>query len=261
MYVDLFKKSFIKKWNKALILDLLLHDIHINFLKKKTVNFSTIFFNAGAHIQHHYFFNSVFVKKDFIFKNPEWYIKDKYDPFEDMVLFYDNILYEYSMLKDYEIILATGLSQKPYDRIKFYYRLINHRNFLETIDINFSAVEPRMTRDFLISFHDKKDLEDAVKKFDLINLLNKNKIFSYDKRKQSLFVSLIVSNEIKDNYSIFINNKKSILLKEHVTFVALKNGMHSSEGYVFSSWKNNINHVKDIFNEIDSFFEVEAESN
>jgi len=261
MYVDLFKKSFIKKWNKALILDLLLHDIHINFLKKKTVNFSTIFFNAGAHIQHHYFFNSVFVKKDSIFKNPEWYIKDKYDPFEDMVLFYDNILYEYSMLKDYEIILATGLSQKPYDRIKFYYRLINHRDFLQTIDINFSAVEPRMTRDFLISFHDKKDLEDAVKKFDLINLLNKNKIFSYDKRKQSLFVSLIVSNEIKDNYSIFINNKKSILLKEHVTFVALKNGMHSSEGYVFSSWKNNINHVKDIFNEIDSFFEVEAESN
>ena len=46
-------------------------------------------------------------------------------------------------------------------------------------------------------------------------------------------------------------------MKSHVIFVALKNGMHSSQGYVFSSWKNNISHVKDIFYEIDSFFETD----
>jgi hypothetical protein len=158
------------------------------------------------------------------------------------------------MFKDYEIILATGLSQKPYDRLKYYYRLVDHKNFLETIKVKFSTVEPRMTRDFLISFYNNKDLENAVNKFDLINFLNKNKIFSYDKRKESLFVSLIIPFEINENYSIYIDKEKSILMKNHVTFVALKNGMHSSEGYVFSSWKNNINHVKDIFNEIDKFF-------
>jgi hypothetical protein len=254
VYLDLLIKSFVKKWNKALILDLLLHDIHISFLKKKSVDFTTVFFNAGAHIQHHYFFNSVFAKKDSTLRNPDWYIKDKYDPFEDMALFYDYILYEYSMFKDYEIILATGLSQKPYDRLKYYYRLVDHKNFLETIKVKFSTVEPRMTRDFLISFYNNKDLENAVNKFDLINFLNKNKIFSYDKRKESLFVSLIIPFEINENYSIYIDKEKSILMKNHVTFVALKNGMHSSEGYVFSSWKNNINHVKDIFNEIDKFF-------
>jgi len=114
-----------------------------------------------------------------------------------------------------------------------------------------------MTRDFLISFSNKKDLDDAVNKFNLINLLNKNKVFSYDKRKESLFVSLVIPDEIDENFSIYINEKKSVLMKSHVIFVALKNGMHSSQGYVFSSWKNNISHVKDIFYEIDSFFETD----
>ena len=44
-------------------------------------------------------------------------------------------------------------------------------------------------------------------------------------------------------------------MKNHVAFVALKNGMHSSEGYFFSSWETNVFHVKDIFNEINNFFE------
>lgn len=50
-------------------------------------------------------------------------------------------------------------------------------------------------------------------------------------------------------------------MKNHVTFVALKNGMHSGEGYIFSSWKNNVNHIKDIFNEIDNFFETNIKIN
>jgi hypothetical protein len=254
IYFNLLKNSFVKKWNKALLLDLLLHDIHISFIKKQHVDFSTVFFNAGAHIQHHYFFNSAFAQKNSNLKNPNWYIKDKYDPFEDMVLFYDHILHEYSMFKNYEIILATGLSQKPYDRLKYYYRLVDHKNFLKLMDLNFSKVEPRMTRDFLISFDNKNDLEDALKKFDLINRLNQKAIFSYDKRKESLFVSLVIPEEINENYVLFINEENSILLKKHVVFVALKNGMHSSDGYVYSSWKTNITHIKDIFYEIDNFF-------
>ena len=111
-----------------------------------------------------------------------------------------------------------------------------------------------MTRDFLISFDNKSDLEDAVKKFDLINRLNQKTIFSYDKRKESLFVSLVIPEEINENYVLFINEETPILLKKHVVFVALKNGMHSSDGYVYSSWKNNITHIKDIFYEIDNFF-------
>jgi len=255
IYLNLFIKSLFRKWNKALILDLILHDIHIKLIKKKNTDFSTIFFNAGAHIQHHYFLNSPFIKKFSNIKNPSWYIKEYYDPFEDMILFYDKILYEYSTLKDYEIILATGLSQIPYDIEKYYYRLVNHENFLRIIKINFLKVEPRMTRDFLVTFDNEKDLEIAFKKLNLINLLNKIKIFEIDKRKLSLFVSLVINFEITENYSIFIDINRSIILKNHVSFVALKNGMHSSVGYIFSSFKiNNINKVQEIFKEINNFF-------
>ena len=58
-YLHLFLSSIKFPYRKAFFLDLLIHDIHMKLLKEKKANFSTIFFNAGAHIQHHYFFNSI----------------------------------------------------------------------------------------------------------------------------------------------------------------------------------------------------------
>lgn len=53
--------SIFKPWKKSLILDYLIHMIHIYLLKKKIPNFSSIFFNAGAHIQHHYLYSSKYI--------------------------------------------------------------------------------------------------------------------------------------------------------------------------------------------------------
>lgn len=253
LYFNLILKSLKKKWFKALLLDLLLHDFHIKKLKEKNPDFSTIFFNAGAHIQHHYFLNSIFCRNSEV-KNPEWYIKNSDDPIKDMILFYDQILLEYAEIKNYEIILATGLSQKPFDRTKYYYRLKDHSTFLKVLGINFSKVEPRMTRDFLVSFSNKKDLDFAEKKFQEINFLNSEKIFKFDKRAESIFVSLAISFEIKDGYNLIIEKNYSILLKNHVVFVALKNGMHNDQGYFFSSWDSDVSHVKDIYKEVQNFF-------
>ena len=77
-YLKYFFFSINQKWYRPLFLDLMLNDIHFNFLNKKKVDFSTIFFNAGAHIQHHYFFNSLVVR---IFKNPETKVKKKFRSF------------------------------------------------------------------------------------------------------------------------------------------------------------------------------------
>ena len=64
---------------------------------------------------------------------------------------YDTILKSYLELVDkgYSIIFATGLSQEPYDRIKFYYRLKNHNSFLKKVGIKFNYIQKLMTRDFL----------------------------------------------------------------------------------------------------------------
>ena len=112
-------------------LDLFLHDIHLKFLKKHKVNFSTLFLNGIAHIQHHYLFNSKLIEGNI--KNPDWYISENEDPFYEMLKLYDKIIGDYLNLNDYNLLVATGLSQVKYDRIKFYYRLTNHGNFLKKL--------------------------------------------------------------------------------------------------------------------------------
>ena len=142
--------SFKKSWRRALFLDLLLHEIHLKLLKKEKPNFSTLFLNAGAHIQHHYFFNSKANKSHI--KNPSWYVPHQEDPILEMLHIYDDILESLLEIKDYQIIVATGLSQSPHHKITFYYRLKNHESFLKEFGINFEKVYPRMSRDFLITF-------------------------------------------------------------------------------------------------------------
>ena len=111
-----------------------------------------------------------------------------------------------------------------------------------------------MTRDFLVSFSNKKDLDFAEKRFQEINFLNSDKIFKFDKRADSIFVSLAISFEIKNEYNLIIEKNYSIPFKNYVVFVALKNGMHNDQGYFFSSWNSDVTHVKDIYKEVQKFF-------
>tara|TARA_B100000768_G_C11275197_1_gene375575 strand:+ start:70 stop:1347 length:1278 start_codon:yes stop_codon:yes gene_type:complete len=252
LYLKLIFK-FKKKWNKALLLDLILHDLHIDLLNKNKTEFSSIFFNAGAHIQHHYFFNSKHLENKVI-QNPEWYIKKKYDPILDMIFFYDQILSEYKKLNEYDIILATGLSQKPYDRTKYYYRLKNHEKFLKDLNINFTKVEPRMTRDFLITFKNNIDKSQTIKKFYELNRINKETVFSFEDRNNSLFVTLSIQREIKKNDQILIDGQKKIMINDYVVFVALKNGMHDQKGYFYTTSDLKIDNIKEINQQIINFF-------
>ena len=47
-----------------------------------------------------------------------------------MLKVYDSVLLDLLNLPDTEVIVATGLSQKPYEQLKFYYRLKDHQGFL-----------------------------------------------------------------------------------------------------------------------------------
>ncbi len=257
-YIYLFLKSFEKKWNKSLFLDLFLNDYHINCLKKFNPNFSSIFFNAGAHIQHHYLIHSKIVEKKFIL--PENYIIKKYDPIEEMYRFYDDILEDYKNLEDYQLLIATGLTQTPYDRLKFYYRPINHKKFLESLSIEVDKIYPRMTRDFLIELNSKEEADKIEKKFKEINEINKKEIFEYDNRGISIFVSFKYDLEIQKNTFILNTKNQKIYLENLVSFVAIKNGMHNQKGFLSFSKDledyvpNEIGHVKNVYNIIENYF-------
>lgn len=254
-------RAFGNPWRKALFLDKLLHEIHRTLYRRKKPNFSTLFLNAGAHIQHHYYFNSPFVKSAEL-KNPEWYIKDSKDPFLEMLIVYDSILLDLFKQKDSSIIVATGLSQTPYTYLKFYYRLKNHKNFLDNLGIKYKEVVPRMTRDFLISFNTKADAAIAEKVLKEIYVDKKVHLFEeVDNRGKELFVVLTYPHEIKDSTTINIDDE-IVKLKNFVVFVAIKNGEHQGKGFAFFSdgvkkfAPKSFNHVSAIHYSVLEYFNV-----
>lgn len=233
-YLSLVLASRRKPWLKPLVLDLLLHDVHWSMFNSKRPNFSTLFLNAGAHIQHHYFFNAKPLRKDSPNKNPAWYVPEDADPLADVLGLYDLIVGEYFDRTDTEVVLATGLAQKPYDRVKFYYRLNTHADFLRGLGITFSGVFPRMTRDFLIEFENEELAQAAQDVLAAVRVVvGDEPLFGeIDNRGNSLFVTLTYPQEITEKTLYQVGDRKAVLLPE-VSFVAIKNGMHQEEGFAF----------------------------
>tara|TARA_B100000963_G_scaffold152543_1_gene132887 strand:+ start:3411 stop:4706 length:1296 start_codon:yes stop_codon:yes gene_type:complete len=250
-----------KPWRRALFLDKFLHEVHLTFFKRKKPNFSTLFLNAGAHIQHHYYYNSPYIESKDL-ENPEWYIKRYEDPFLEMLKVYDLILKDILAIPDAEIIVATGLSQEPYNYLKFYYRLKDHKSFLSQIDIYPKSVDPRMTRDFLITFNTKDEAHKAETVLENVKFEDGTRLFGeIDNRGNDLFVVLTYPNEIKKESQVFYGSK-SISIFDNVTFVAIKNGEHQAKGFAYFSdgikkySPKNEDHVSQIHYSVLKYFNV-----
>tara|TARA_X000000950_G_scaffold288969_1_gene408783 strand:- start:188 stop:1477 length:1290 start_codon:yes stop_codon:yes gene_type:complete len=234
-YFSLLINSFKKPWYKAIFLDFFLANFHLRMHFKYKTDVSSIFLNCGAHIQHHYFLNSEFIDKNSE-KNPNWYLNEKHDPLKDVMKMYDQILEKYLKQKNHKIFIISGLSQSPREKPVFYWRLNDHENFLKTIGIEFKKVLPRMTRDFIITFENLNNLD---KGYDILKSLhdqNKNKLFDTLEKKMkdfSIFATLSYSLPTEGKY--FFKEDKKIHLKEHLNFVAIKNGNHNSRGFCISN--------------------------
>jgi hypothetical protein len=261
LYFRLAIQSCIAPWRKALFLDLFLHDLHKRLFGARKPNFSTLFLNAGAHIQHHYFFNSGPVKKKIKLRNPSGYVSPLIDPVAEMLEIYDRILEDYTKIPNVDLIIATGLSQCPYDTLKFYYRLRDHSSFLRLLDIEFKVVLPRMTRDFLIEFDSHYQAIIAQERLGNIEISGSNEPMfgEIDNRGKSLFVTLTFPYEI-NSFTIFELDSIQYLLEPHVAFVAIKNGMHQNKGFAFFSEgvaphaPENYAHVKELYSTVTKYF-------
>ncbi len=231
-YVSYAARSVGAPWRKAMFLDLLIHNIHLNLFRKHKPDFSALFVNAGAHIQHHYFFNSRFVEGAAL-TNPAWYVNSDLDPLGELLELYDCVLGDYLSLADTSLVIATGLTQVPYDRVKFYYRLQNHEKFLSLLGIRCWRVLPRMTRDFVVEFSSAEDCQHAerILASAMVPGTGERLFDGIDNRGLSLFVTLTYAREI-DAATTFSAHAASGTLKEHVVFVAIKNGMHSGTGFL-----------------------------
>ena len=257
-FIFYFLTSFNKKWRKAIFLDLFLHEVHLSNINKFNPNFSTIFFNSFAHIQHHYLYNSQPINGKY--KNPEWYIEDRYDPIAEALIVYDEIIGDYLKKIDCNLIIATGLRQVPFEKIKFDYRLKNHAKFLNDLKINFLRVEPRMTGDFLISFESDSDSINAYKILSKLRTNDNELVFNkIENRGKSIFLTLTYDKEVSNNIYI-VNENQKINFEKYTDFVGIKNGKHDEKGYSYFrgdikkfSIKQN-DHVKNIFHSINNYF-------
>jgi hypothetical protein len=261
LYVRLALGSLKHGFRKALFLDLLLHDVHLTLFQNRKTDFSTLFLNAGAHIQHHYFLNARQSVKTEL-KNPGWYAPADLDPFGEVLALYDVILGDYLDMPGIDLIVATGLTQVPYDRVKFYYRLKDHPAFLKDLGIAYKAVHPRMTRDFLIEFGNAQEALAAQAKLAGFTTADGTQVFGdIDNRGDSLFVTLTYPHEIGTGFMIS-DGSQQLDLHPHVAFVAINNGMHASHGFAY--YRGGIekyappdgSHVKEIHGAVMRYFEA-----
>ena len=177
---------------------------------------------------------------------------------------YDEILLDIVSKSNTEVIVATGLSQKPYDQVKFYYRLKDHKLFLEELDIVFTNVVPRMTRDFLVSFDNVEQAAVAEKQLSEVLVNNEVKLFNeIDNRGKDIFVVLTYPSEITQETTITFMGKE-FPLSTFVTFVAVKNGEHQGRGFSFFSdgiseyAPQEGSHISEIHNTVLQFFGIHS---
>ena len=163
----------------------------------------------------------------------------KSDPLLDMFKFYDKLLLEYIQKtnKNHGLIIATGLSQEPFLKTQYYYRLKNHEKFLTKIGLSFEKVYPRMTRDLEIEFLSITDSQKAETLLKNCKIFNQSLLLfgEFDRRGKRLFVTLTYPNEITEETKAILPDGSYMKLNSEVVFVAKKNGMHCSKGYAFFS--------------------------
>jgi hypothetical protein len=217
-------------WRKAMLLDLLLADVFIRQLQTTRPHFASLFLNAAAHIQHHYMFCAE--SYDGPHRNPDWYVPRGVDPVREVYELYDHILGELRRAFPLaRLIVATGLHQVPHAQLTYYWRLKNHEAFLRELGVSFVRVDPRMSRDFLVSCRDEDEAARAASVLQSVVASDGSPLFDVDNRGRDLFAMLVYAGPIERGFTFRVGSAVFGNLHDNVAFVALKNGEHDGTGY------------------------------
>lgn len=229
-YISLATSASRKPWAKAMFLDQLLADVFIGETRRTQPDFATLFLNAGAHIQHHYMFNSAVYSGKM--RNPEWYVSPSADPVYEVYALYDRIVEQiHRAFPDSRLMISTALHQDPHPKVTFYWRLRDHAAFLRKIGLSFASVEPRMSRDFFISCTNSAEALEAEYILNSAVADDGTPLFEVDNRGNDLFVMLTYPNDITTDFTYCVGNVPYKALRDDVAFVAVKNGQHNGIGY------------------------------
>lgn len=222
-------KSHGRPWRRALVLDRLIANVFEREWKRNRPDFSSLFLNGAAFVQHHYLFSSAAYTGPQ--KNPEWYVSSDEDPLLEVYRLYDDILGHMVRCKHARVMVATGLHQIPYGQVTYYWRLRNHEGTLRKWQVRCKAVRPRMSRDFLVIFQDSGDAAEGARVLESATAHDGERLFDVDKRNHDLFVTLTYPRDISKGFAVTVGGKRFDDFNNDVAFVAIKNAHHNGTGY------------------------------
>lgn len=221
-------------WAKALFLDRLLSDCFIKLWQKNRPDFSSLFLNGAAHLQHHYLFNSSAYAGGQ--RNPAWYVPPGADPVLEVCRLYDQLVGDILSLDPaLRVLIVTGLHQDPVSAPVYYWRLRDHAAFLRQIGCDFVTVEPRMSRDFVVNFDNAAQASAGQA---LLNSGRDDKdtpLFEVDNRGTSLFVTLTYPHAIERGFRARFAGQTVASFADDVVFEAIKNAHHNQIGYLLDT--------------------------
>lgn len=221
--------------------------LFLKMQEKYKPNFSLIFLNSLAHLQHHHW------KTELIEVNPKF----KYGlNYLDRAL--GLLLHFY---KDDHILVANGLSQKNtnLETPWILYRQKDQKLFLELSGLSFLRVESHMTHDAHIFFENEKDknLAEFVLKNAKIEGESLFAVEPYSEDPLKLFYKIIFTNKIEGEATLEINSKKMSFFDLFQPIIE-RTGKHIQNGTLLSNQplfpERILNH--EIFNCIENCFET-----
>jgi hypothetical protein len=215
-------------------LDRFLADIFIRFVRSNKVDFASLFLNAGAHIQHHHMFDSEAYTG--ASRNPDWYSCARQagvDPLLFVYGTYDRIVSDILSIPEVRVMITTGLSQCPNDQVVYQYRFKDHTAALSKLGICGVQVEPRMSRDFLVSLEDATLAAQAEEQLLKISC-DGAPLFATERNGNGLFCQIQYRGPAEAFTSVEENGNVTDL-SEDIVLVSIENGLHQTTGYHMDS--------------------------
>jgi hypothetical protein len=231
----------LSKWKLAGIFDLFLSKIFLQALKTRRFGFYTLFLNAVAHYQHHYW--RAFDGSNFDPSIRYSDIQEQDDPMTYGYVLYDQILGKIMTQHDENtlILLLSGLSQVPFTAKEAeggmnYYRLNDHQFFLEKLGLGHLQAFPLMSRDWQVRYQNEQERTLAL---DLLSGLKVSELPLFRINEDTpgfLFLETSFTQAAADDLPIQQVDGRSLgLFNDFFTNIAIKSGHHTGIGHLWVS--------------------------
>lgn len=237
-FVNMARRAKKHKTYKAMFLDQLLAEIYFTLVRAHRPNFSTLFLNGVAHLQHHFIRNAEV--GDVQDKNPDWYVDSNFDPVLEGYRAYDAIVARLLRLfPTAHLLITTGISGVPHKEWgNFCYRLKSPASLLDQLGIAYKEIRPHMSTTFVVVCERDDQVETAI---DLLGSATDQEgdallVANASDRGNELILTNGCCKEMKPGTVARFKNGHTIdRFEEFVSFTAITNGTHSETGYLIDT--------------------------